>query len=185
MENLDEKKDGREAGGYKAMSSSIGMSDWKKVRSYMKSDEFKEKIADAKKRAKEASNPEAYLASVERKILKGHFGKSEDMMDLQELINKLNSELGIIRDTEETEDEEAVDEAEKKKVPSKHPGADLPAKKKSEIVKRAKKGEDIGKPGKKFKDIEAKAAKRYGSEESGKRVAAASMWRAAHKKGYK
>lgn len=77
LKRLDERADpDRERGGYKAMASSIGMADdWKKVRSYMQSDEFKEKIADAKKRAKEAEDPEAYLASVERKILKGHFNK--------------------------------------------------------------------------------------------------------------
>ena len=77
LQKLDERVDpDRERGGYKAMASSIGMADeWKKVRSYMQSKEFKGKIADAKKRAKEARDPEAYLASVERRILKGHFGK--------------------------------------------------------------------------------------------------------------
>lgn len=81
-------------------------------------------------------------------------------MNLGEVFKKLSDELN-----------------EQERVPSKHPGKDLPAKKKSEIVKKAKKGEDIGKPGKKFKEIEKKAAERYGSEESGKRVAAAAMWK--------
>jgi hypothetical protein len=140
------------------------------VKRYMKSEKFKKRMTKVKKGAKGAEDPEAYTASVERKMVKGHFGKSED---LQNLLKTLNDEI------------EDLDEAKKKKVPSKHPGADLSAEKKSEIVKRAKKGEDIGKPGKKFKDIEAKAAERYGSEESGKRVAAAAMWKQAHKKGYK
>jgi hypothetical protein len=48
---------------------------------------------------------------------------------------------------------------------------------KSKVAKEAKKGEDIGSKGKNFKKIEAKAAKRYGSEEAGKKVAAAVMWK--------
>lgn len=44
---------------------------------------------------------------------------------------------------------------------------------KSEAARRARKGEDLGKPGKNFKKIAAKAAAKYGSEESGERVAGA------------
>lgn len=40
-------------------------------------------------------------------------------------------------------------------------------------AKAARAGKDIGKPGKMFSKIAAKAAKRYGSEEAGKRVAGA------------
>lgn len=40
-------------------------------------------------------------------------------------------------------------------------------------AKQARAGEDIGKPGKMFSKIAASAAKRYGSEEAGKRVAGA------------
>lgn len=169
---INEKTDpDRVRGGYKAMASSIGMTDgWQKVKRYMQSKSFKDKIVDAKKKAKEASDPEAYLASVERKIISGHFGKSEG---LEGLLNSLKLELGELT------------EQDKRRVPSKHPGKKISKKKKSEIVKRAKKREDIGKPGKKFKEIEAKAAKKYGSEESGKRIAASAMWKAAKKKGYK
>lgn len=45
--------------------------------------------------------------------------------------------------------------------------------KKSYSAKQAKKGKDIGKPGKQFKKIEKAAAKKYGSEQAGKRVAGA------------
>ena len=38
---------------------------------------------------------------------------------------------------------------------------------------RFKKGEDVGKPGKGFEKIAKSAAKRYGSEEAGKKVAGA------------
>lgn len=55
------------------------------------------------------------------------------------------------------------------------PSAGLSAKQKSKVVKKAKKGEDIGKPGKGFKDIKAKA-KEWGAEDP-KAVAAAAMWK--------
>jgi hypothetical protein len=44
---------------------------------------------------------------------------------------------------------------------------------KSYSAKAASAGKDIGKPGKNFSKIEASAAKRYGSEAAGKRVAGA------------
>jgi hypothetical protein len=44
-------------------------------------------------------------------------------------------------------------------------------KTKSYSAKAAAKGKDIGKPGKNFSKIAAKAAKEYGSAEAGKRVA--------------
>lgn len=47
------------------------------------------------------------------------------------------------------------------------------------IVKKAHKGEDIGKKGKNFKKIEDKAAKEYGSKKAGERVAGAILF---HKK---
>lgn len=63
------------------------------------------------------------------------------------------------------------EEAKKKKKPS----AGLTKKQKSAVVKKAKKGEDIGKKGKAFKDIEAKA-KESGADDP-KAVAAAAMWK--------
>ena len=65
-----------------------------------------------------------------------------------------------------------LNEKKKKKKPS----DGLSDKQKSEIAKKARKGGDIGKKGKGFDAVAAKAAKRYGSEEAGKRVAAAAMW---------
>lgn len=47
------------------------------------------------------------------------------------------------------------------------------AKKMSYSAKKARRGEDIGKPGKNFKKIEEKAEKEYGSKEAGERVAGA------------
>ena len=40
-------------------------------------------------------------------------------------------------------------------------------------AKRARQGKDIGKPGKNFKTIAQKAAKKYGSAAAGKKVAGA------------
>lgn len=62
------------------------------------------------------------------------------------------------------------------------PSAGMTKKEKSEVVKKAKKGEDIGKPGKGFKALAAKATKEYGSKEKGGAVAAAAMWKNAKKK---
>jgi len=55
------------------------------------------------------------------------------------------------------------------------PSEGLSKKKKSSIVKKAKKGENIGKGH--FKEVADKAAKKYGSAEKGKKVAAAAMWK--------
>jgi len=43
----------------------------------------------------------------------------------------------------------------------------------STAAKQARAGKDMGKPGKGFKKVEAKAAAEYGSKEAGKRVAGA------------
>lgn len=52
----------------------------------------------------------------------------------------------------------------------------------SAIAKKAVAGKDIGKKGKTFDTIAKKAAKKYGSAEAGKRVAAAAMWKNMTKK---
>ena len=60
------------------------------------------------------------------------------------------------------------------------PSAGMTKKEKSAVVKKAKAGGDIGKPGKGFKDVEA-AAKKGGAKDP-KAVAAAAMWKQAKKK---
>ena len=55
------------------------------------------------------------------------------------------------------------------------PSTGLSAAKKSSIVKKAKAGGDIGKPGKSFEKVAAKA----GGGEKGKKIAAAAMWKNA------
>lgn len=56
-----------------------------------------------------------------------------------------------------------------------HPGKDIPKKEKTEVVKRARRGENVFGGG--FDKVEKSAAKRYGSDAAGKRVAAAVMWK--------
>lgn len=53
---------------------------------------------------------------------------------------------------------------------------DLSSQQKSNIVKQAHQGKDFGSPGKNFKKIANKAAKKYGSKEAGNRVAGAIFW---------
>lgn len=67
---------------------------------------------------------------------------------------------------------EVLEEARKKK---KKPSAGLSRKQKSSLMSKARKGKKVF--GGHFKDVEKKAAKEYGSKESGEKVAAAAMWK--------
>jgi hypothetical protein len=59
----------------------------------------------------------------------------------------------------------------------KKPSAGLSKKQKSAVAKKARAGKDVGKKGKGFEKVASKAAKKYGSAEKGRKVAAAAMWR--------
>jgi hypothetical protein len=61
------------------------------------------------------------------------------------------------------------------------PSMGMSKKAKSSVVKQARAGKDIGKPGKSF----AKVAAAAGGGEKGRRIAAAQMWRSLAKKGKK
>jgi hypothetical protein len=76
--------------------------------------------------------------------------------------------------------ESILAEAKKKK-----PSSGLTKKEKSAVAKKARAGKDIGKKGKGFEKVAKKAAKEYGSEKIGKKVAAASMWKNIKRKGAK
>lgn len=69
------------------------------------------------------------------------------------------------------------DEKKEKDLDESKPSAGLSKAKKASTVKKAKAGGDIGKPGKGFAKVAAKAAKEYGSKEKGEKVAAAAMWK--------
>jgi hypothetical protein len=72
-------------------------------------------------------------------------------------------------------------EAAKANDEKKKPSAGLSKEKKSEVIKAAKKGEDIGKKGKGFEKVE-KAAEKNGAKDP-KAVAAAAMWKNIPRKG--
>lgn len=57
----------------------------------------------------------------------------------------------------------------------KKPSEGLSNKKKTSIVKKARRGENIGKGH--FDEVAAKAAKKYGSKSRGRAAAAAAMWK--------
>lgn len=88
----------------------------------------------------------------------------------------------ITKENEELSDEDIFEE--EKEITSwddvpmmemSKPSAGLSKEKKSEIAKKARKGGDIGKKGKGFKDVVAKAEK-YGADDP-EAVAAAAMWK--------
>jgi len=54
-------------------------------------------------------------------------------------------------------------------------GEFLTEAKKTYSAKQAKKGKDIGKPGKQFKKIAKSAGKKYGSKKAGEKVAGAAL----------
>ena len=60
---------------------------------------------------------------------------------------------------------------------AKKPSSGLSKKEKSAIAKKAIAGKDIGKKGKSFEKVAAKAAEQYGSAEKGAAVAAAAMYK--------
>ena len=113
--------------------------------------------------------------------LKAASAKLSETLDnqIKEVENKIQSEtqkikemIGLSEPTEEEHKEEELEEAKKK------PSAGLTKKEKSNIVKKARAGKDIGKPGKGFE----KVAKAAGGGEKGKKIAAAQMWKQQAKK---
>ncbi len=89
------------------------------------------------------------------------------------------NEYHSIREEYDTQTEILMFEQELFEWKKTHPGKDISKKKKSDLVKRARRGEDVFGGGKNFEKIEKSASKRYGSEEAGKRVAGAIMWKKA------
>jgi len=86
-------------------------------------------------------------------------GKKPDFLDMDKDGNKKESMKKAIKD--------------KKVAEAAKPSAGLSKAKKSAVVKDAKAGKDIGKPGKSFD----KVAKSAGGGEKGKKIAAAAMWK--------
>ena len=140
-----------------------------------------ESVAEAKKKndGNLANNAKPYDKVTRGDVIAGRLGKDEmggkDKKVKEELKsgrkkldknhnNKLDSE-----DFKMLRGEKKVKEAAK-------PSAGLSKAKKSAVVKDAKAGKDIGKPGKGFD----KLAKKAGGGEKGEKIAAAAMWKNAH-----
>ena len=96
---------------------------------------------------------------------------------INEVEGKISEETQKIKEMMGLISEKEVDEAKKKKKPS----AGMTKKEKSAFAKKIHSGEDVGKKGKGFEKVAKAAEKQYGSEEAGKRVAAAAMWKQAAK----
>lgn len=199
----------RSEGGYKGLATRLSNDLGKdispgQVKSYLKRKEKTAAVKDIKHRAKRARSEGAYKygsGGAIFKMLKGHFGEGieYDLEDIEraELVEAVGkktsglkgrcknchkplknmSEMGRGQCDECYNKKNGMTEA----VKSKHPGLKgVSAKTRSETVSKAKKGEKVFHGG--FKGIEEKAAKGYGNKESGKRVAAAVMWKKLHGK---
>ena len=127
---------------------------------------------------KEECMKETQLDELDKSTLKSYTkAASQDLVDKSTKLARTDSskkqdELGrkVVNRTRGIAT--AVDKMEESK-----PSADLTKKEKSSVVKKAKAGKDIGKPGKGFEKVAKKAAKKYGSKEKGEKVAAAAMWK--------
>lgn len=115
-----------------------------------KDPQFPQKVSSAKKQNKTIETYEE-LKGNQKKLDKNHNGKI-DAQDFKILKGQ-----------------------KKKEVSEEKPSAGLSDKKKSEVVKKAIAGKDIGKKGKGFKEVEKKA-KESGAKNP-KAVAAAAMWK--------
>jgi len=100
-------------------------------------------------------NAVAYLENTLEHVW--NMGTGKNNIDLQSLAQSIAQDLGLIEDLEE----------------GKKPGT---FKERSAMAKKARAGKDIGEKGKNFEKIAKSAAKKYGSEEAGKKVAGAVMY---------
>jgi hypothetical protein len=120
------------------------------------------------------------LKGNQKKIDKNHNGKidAQDFKILKGQKKKeVKEESKKIKKCEHCDKELSKCTCDDSHLDESKPSAGLSKEKKSEVVKKAKAGSDIGKKGKGFEKIANKAAKKYGSKEKGKKVAAAAMWK--------
>jgi len=99
--------------------------------------------------------------------------EAKHVKDLMEAYASVYSQSEEVVSEETLEEKKIATGTGKKVMPS--------AEERSKLAKRARAGEDIGKKGKGFEAVAAKAAKQYGSKEAGERVAAAAMFKAQAK----
>jgi hypothetical protein len=139
---------------------------------------------DAAKIAKDLNNQGVNVSMTEdlkgnqKKLDKNHNGKidGQDFKILKGQKDKTKTCDGCGKEMSKcTCDEKHLEETK--------PSAGLTKKEKSDVVKKAKHGGDIGKKGKGFEKLADKAAKEYGSKEKGQKVAAAAMWKNVQREG--
>lgn len=99
-----------------------------------------------------------------------------EMVPAEETVSEEDDEVEMKEGMSYEQRLEALLESKVKKMTEKKkPSAGMSKKEKSAVVKKARAGKDIGKPGKGFKEVE-KAAKKGGAKDP-KAVAAAAMWK--------
>jgi hypothetical protein len=134
-----------------------------------------------KKEKKETEKNEDTDESIDSILHKAIAEKLEKVLDREATEEEIDEVLE--KYVEEYHEHNESDESEEEETESKKPSEGLSKEKKSEVVKKAKHGEDIGKKGKGFEKLADKAAKEYGSKEKGEKVAAAAMWKNIQREG--
>ena len=114
--------------------------------------------------------PNNYTIEIKCGKIKAYFDltpENYDEFDLKTIIkNQINFNNEHSNNINKNED--VIEETEQ-------PSEGLTKKQKSNTVKKAEKGENVGKGN--FNKVEKKAEKEYGSKETGEKVAAAAMWK--------
>jgi len=128
------------------------------------------------------------IDSYQVNLVDGQDDQQELEMDVQESIADLENYVLSLDEEQAEQSFETLTEEEMqtlmqileakhtKKMKQDHPKYGT-KKGRKRLAKKIQAGEDIGKKGKGFEMVAKKAAERYGSEEAGKRVAAAAMWK--------
>lgn len=126
------------------------------------------------------TNSENYINQASKNYHEYNEGATSEY-DMDELPDGTEEELaGDAEDTEMNLKSMMEDLFEGKK---KKPSAGLTKKQKSAVVKKAKAGKDIGKKGKGFEDVVAKA--KEGGAKNPRAVAASAMWKGVKKRAHK
>ena len=147
-----------------------------KILNGQKKKEAKEEVSKNIDAKDKKSKVDEKLIGKQKNIDKNHNGKI-DAQDFKMLKGQKSKKCdGCGKDmTQCSCDEKHLEETK--------PSVGLSKTKKSEVVKKAKSGGDIGKKGKGFEKVADKAAKKYGSKEAGQKVAAAAMWKNVKREG--
>lgn len=169
-----------------------GMEDWDSL----SPEEQQTILADLEREFELSLNETKNLALDElNEIIKEGVEKLHRKNLIENRLEQINQELNALSNPESWEDAHKEAQAQLRKktiafnnmipieklmsesnnIEEEAPSTGLTKKQKSDVVKKAKAGKDIGKKGKGFKDVEA-AAKKSGADDP-KAVAAATMWK--------